>query len=290
MFQTIKQDFIRFAITNWRFFICSLVYLIWAISLFGGNFAGVLLALILYAISLLFVFSPLGELLMRLLENVRKVETKREKEYLLPLFEEVYMEAQKINSRLGRIELGVIDTMAVNACAIGKHTIAVTKGAMETFNSEELKAIMAHEIAHIVYGDTIVALYTVVGNGLFTVCVVLLRWFLTLLEMLEAMISKNNLLRLFIVLARFIFDLIIFSTMLLMNIMLAVNSRKNEYRADKYACMLGYGESLVEAFYLLEKIQLGNNSTIIQKILKRHPRITKRIERLETLLDKENAA
>jgi heat shock protein HtpX len=75
--------------------------------------------------------------------------------------------------------------------------------------------------------------------------------------------------------------------MWLMQMVVAINSRKNEFRADKYAFELGYGEKLLESFYLLEKITLGDNSAVIQRIIASHPRITARIEQLETLLDQE---
>jgi Zn-dependent protease with chaperone function len=52
---------------------------------------------------------------------------------------------------------------------------------------------------------------------------------------------------------------------------------------------LGYGEKLLESFYLLEKMKLGDNSAVIQRMTASHPRITTRIERLETLLDQGEA-
>ena len=61
------------------------------------------------------------------------------------------------------------------------------------------------------------------------------------------------------------------------------NSRKNEFNADKFSYDLGYDREMIEALYLLEKISLGDNSTIIQKMTASHPRITKRIEYLESL-------
>ena len=60
------------------------------------------------------------------------------------------------------------------------------------------------------------------------------------------------------------------------------DSRKNEFKADKFAYDLGYDNDMIEALYLLEKISLGDNSTIIQKMIASHPRITKRIEFLES--------
>lgn len=40
---------------------------------------------------------------------------------------------------------------------------------------------------------------------------------------------------------------------------------------------------MIEALYLLEKISLGDNSSIIQKMTASHPRLTLRINKLEAL-------
>lgn len=40
---------------------------------------------------------------------------------------------------------------------------------------------------------------------------------------------------------------------------------------------------MIDALYLLERISLGDNSTIIQKMMASHPRITLRIKNLEAL-------
>lgn len=61
-----------------------------------------------------------------------------------------------------------------------------------------------------------------------------------------------------------------------------INSRKNEFSADKFSYDIGYDREMIEALYLLEKISLGDNSTIVQKMIASHPRITKRIEYLES--------
>jgi len=97
-----------------------------------------------------------------MVEQVRKLEMRRERETLQPIFQEVYEKAKQRTPELGAIELCIVEKMEVNACAIGKHTVALTRGAIETFGEDELKALLAHEIAHIVHGDTIATLYTVV--------------------------------------------------------------------------------------------------------------------------------
>jgi heat shock protein HtpX len=247
--------------------------------LLGGNF---LLVFILYAISIAVVFSNIGEKVLKFFERVRSIETKREHEYLTPLFDEVYENAKRHYPHLGKIEICVIDKMTVNACALGTSTIAVTKGAIETFNEEELKAIIAHEIAHILYLDTIAILYALVGNGLFTALVLANKLILILIEKVDTAIGKSFF-GLMVGITRIFFEAGIFLFMLIMNFAIAINSRKNEFRADHYACWIGYGHEMVEALYLLEKISLGDNSNTISRLTASHPRITARIQRLEAM-------
>ena len=218
---------------------------------------------------------------------MRPLEVRREKETLQYIFNDVYEQAKQKNPELGHIEICIIEKMEVNACAIGKHTVAVTKGALETFGEDELKALIAHEIAHILHGDTIATLYTLVGNGLFTGFILISKAFLFVIDLIVAMATGSGFARLMMILGRWSFEVSIIIFMFLMNAVIAINSRKNELRADRYAYDLGYGEELINVFTVLEKIQMGDNSTIIQKMLKTHPRLTARIGQLEDLLDNE---
>ena len=288
-FIRIGRDFIKFVKTNPQYFLCSIIYYLIASFLLGGVFFGFMFALLAYVISLFIAFTPLGEKLLRFFEHVRKIETKKEKEYLLPLFHEVYRQAKQHSPELGQIELCIIDKITVSACALGKRTIAVTKGAIETFSPEELKALMAHEIAHIVYGDSMARLYMTVGNGLFTAFVLVSKAFIFISEIIEMIASKNKITfaGVLILLIKLLFLLAFYITQFLMKMVLSFSNRKSEFRADRYAYDLGYGEKLVEAFYLMEKMQLGN-TTVIQKMTADHPRITARIERIELLLDQEH--
>jgi len=291
MFKIMWRDFVKFLKTKPLYFLCSFLYYILASSIFGLP-EGLLLAGVFYIVSILIAFSPLGEILLRILEHVRKIETKQEKEYLLPLFQEVYGQAKRKNPELGKIELCVIDKITVNACAVGKRTIAVTKGAIATFSPDELKALMAHEIAHILYGDTIAKIYALIGNGFFTIFVLSTNIFIMIAEWIESLFKKTsgfNFALFFVTLVRFIFNLFVIVVSFLMQIVMSIYSRPSEYRADSYAYELGYGEELVKTFYLLEKMQLSDNLTIIQQMAKDHPRITARIGRLEILLDQEEA-
>ena len=174
--------------------------------------------------------------------------------------------------------------MTVNAMAIGRHTVAVTKGAVQTFTEEELKAVIAHEVAHIVHEDTTARLYAIIGNGIFTIILFIYKLILFIFECINETVSRNkNVLSFFITLIRFILEISTFLFTFSLQIVMMTNSRKNEFNADKFSYDLGYDREMIEALYLLEKISLGDNSTIIQKMTASHPRITKRIEYLESL-------
>ena len=287
-FRGIWKDFVKFIKTNPQYLLCSLVYFVLASVFLGGVLTSFVVALLSYVISVFIAFTSIGEKLLRFFEHVRRIETKQEKEYLLPLFQEVYKQAKENNPELGYIELCIIDKKTVNACALGKRTIAVTKGAIETFSPDELKAIIAHEIAHILYGDTMARLYMTVGNGIFTIFILASQLIIFVADWVERNFSKTKMsfAGVIITIVKLVFMMTLLLVQFLMQFVVAISSRKSEFRADRYAYDLGYGEKLVETLYLLEKMQLGD-STVIQKMTASHPRITARIEKLELLLDEE---
>lgn len=283
-FFEVLDDMLNFWGNNKIYFISTIIYFYISFKILGGTVETFFNLIIIYLVTIFIAFSPTGEKLLRLLNNVRPLETSKEKEYILPLFEEVYEQAKSRNKYLNKIEICVIDNMTVNAIAIGKHTIAVTKGAMQTFTEDELKAVMAHEVAHIVHEDTTARLYAIIGNGIFTIILFIYKLILFIFECINETVSRNkNVLSFFIALIRFIVEISTFLFTFALQIVMMTNSRKNEFNADKFSYDLGYDREMIEALYLLEKISLGDNSTIIQKMTASHPRITKRIEYLESL-------
>ena len=71
------------------------------------------------------------------------------------------------------------------------------------------------------------------------------------------------------------------------NVILSANSRNNEYQADEFAHQIGYGEDLIESLYLLQKMSLGEEMELVEKMTASHPLLAKRIGRLETLQEQE---
>lgn len=277
---------IHFLFLFWKnnpiYLVCSLFYYVISSLILGGTAESFLIILAVYSISLIIGFSSLGEKFLRLLNRVRPLETKRETEYLQPLFDEVYARAKEKYKRLRTIEICIVDNMTVNAMALGRRTIAVTKGAMQTFTEEELKAVIGHEIAHLVHGDTMATIYAIIGNGIFSIFVMIARLFLLLLDWVQSAFNgKRGLLAILIFLLKLCFELYIWILNFGLQVILSVNSRKNEFKADMFSYSIGYDSDMIEALYLLEKISLGDNSSIIQKMIASHPRITLRIKHLE---------
>ena len=285
----IFENILDFIKSNILYIIWSIVNFIISFLILGANSYSFLICLVLYAVSLTVALSPLGEWILRLINGVRKLYTRREKDYLIPLFEEIYEDVKEEYPNLPDIEICIIDSLTVNACAMGRHTIAVTRGAVETFTEDELKGILLHEIGHIVHGDTKATLLNLIGNGLFSIGIIIVKTALLILDLVLIPFFKRTggITALISSIIHFIFDILLIGFTLIGNIILSINSRENEYRADRFAFENGYGEDLISALYLLQKMSLGGDMALIQKMQASHPHISKRIGALEYLEDKE---
>ncbi len=282
-----------FSLSHWT-------YILWFLLYFSGSFLilssnrfidyeeAFITCVVLYTISIA-VALTCGEFVQKLLNGVRPPETSREKDYLLPLFNDVYEDAKELYSDLPRIKIFIIDNLSVNAFALGTHTVAVTQGAINTFSIEELQGIIAHEIAHIYYGDTKSKMLNEIGNGLFSIYVLFVDLFLKVLDLffidLDDPDTKDTstLFRALFLCLRLIINLSVMVTLFLGNVLLSGNERKNELRADRFAHSIGHDEGLKNALYLLQKMSLGENMRFIDRMQQNHPRISKRIETLELL-------
>lgn len=170
---------------------------------------------------------------------------------------------------------------------MGRETVAVTRGAIETFTPDELKGVIAHELGHIANGDTKALLLTVVGNGIFTIIIFLLKIVMFIFDLINLIITRNTIIAILIFAIRFVFDIVILAISYIGILILSINSRSNEYNADEFAYKIGYGGELVEALYLLQKISLPANLSLLEKLKASHPHIADRIGRLEEKLEAE---
>jgi len=269
-----------------RFFTSNPLYILWFLFYFYVSLKLIndnpTVIIFLYAISIAIALLC-GETLLRFIERIRPLYSKMEKEYLLPIFEEVYSEAKEKHPELQNIEICTIDTVTIKVCAVGVKTVAVSKGAIDTFSENELKALMAHEIAHIINGDTITTLLTTIGNGFFALFVFVIKSAI----MAYDIIGNKTVDKMWNSTIKMIFSIFIFIIVFPGEIILSMRSREKEYGADEFSYELGYGNDMIEALYLLDKINLGDNSSIVARMTASHPITAKRIGLLEAMVDGE---
>jgi len=262
-----------------------IIWLILSFLLFCGNFASntisFIIMAILYFIIINIALSDFIEKLMRIIEDCRRVATNTEKERLLLLFNEVYEETQKASNHISKdIELYIVDEMSINAFALGRNTIAITRGLMQTMNDNELKGILAHEFGHMANGDTQVNMLIMIGTTIYLWGFLVIR---VIFKRLEAMSSDAT-----GSIMTFIRKLIEISMQCLLFIAAAIigsNGRKKEYSADLFACRLGYSQELLSALYKLYDMQVSDKQNLIEQIKVTHPKIAYRIEQLEKQID-----
>jgi len=254
-----------------------------AFIILGASIPSFYITAFLYAISLTIAFSPLGEWILKIVNHARPLKTREEIDYLMPIFEDVYCNALKLYPSLNKnIKLHIIDDLSINAFAIGRSIIAVNTGMVEAMSEEEIKGILAHEFGHISNGDTKALLLSVVGNGVFSLAFLLIKGILSLLEFILKLTGTGA--HLIFTGIKWVFGVVVFIFMYIGQIILSINSRKNEYRADSFAYDIGNGNNLLEALYLLQKLNMNKKMSLNDKLKSSHPHITDRIQRLENLV------
>ena len=252
-------------ISNW-FTIYCLTALVWILrtNTFPFYKVGIVATLIIVAI-IIFSQSELGNKFARFFEKARPL-TKAEKKHFEPAVEEV---CQAANVKPPRIFM--IDDMNPNAMALG-NSIVFTRGIFFEATSAEIRGVAAHELGHIVNGDSKLSIMNNIVNKIGNAGIaVLLTLTLT--------ITNNNqrlLLLPFICIALFLklVRAILFGASFLG--IMAI-SRADEYRADQFAKELGYEEELSSYLTKIEPNQPEKNS-----VFRTHPPVALRIDKLQT--------
>ena len=84
------------------------------------------------------------------------------------------------NMEIGKldVDLRIKDSKMINLCALGTKTVVINRDAYESLSDEELKGVIAHELGHVFYRDSLHVgiIYILIG-------------FCCLLIMLSAMIA-----------------------------------------------------------------------------------------------------
>lgn len=289
----------RFLKSYWAYILCFIFYFSLAVDIVNilinrqpffhivPLYIIILITIIIYIICIRLALSRYGEKILRYIKGAYEIETKDDKEQLLPIFEEVHQEAFKYFP-YGRynVNLYIAESISVEAYAVGKRTIVVTRGAVDTFTEEELKGILAHEFGHILNGDSKVLLVHMVGNSFFLLTMFCYRKISKALKYLSDYLI-GSIWGLFALVTKWLVDYMVFVCTLFGDVIVAMNSRKNEFRADDFAYTLGYGEELKNALIVLKKFSVHGKVSLPERLKAKHPHTGARIKRLEYFLENE---
>lgn len=178
----------------------------------------------------------------------------------------------------------------MNATAYGAGCVSVTQGTLDGTDPVTLVGVLAHEFSHLRHLDPefnravfasvtlVVAALSVASFAVMAVIFLLFlagsffRSWLGLLAFQGAAKATGGL-----------FQLMQRVVVGLYRSVLALVSRRAEYRCDRYACELGYGVQLAH-FLSLAAVEDGRCMSLTEALYRSHPPTEKRIARLEAQL------
>lgn len=238
------------------------------------------------------MYSGHADWLLRLLSPARKA-INRETRKIEPLLTDVQHSVEK-NCGYSPIKLNLmaIDSPMPNAFALGKNTVAVSRGLYEKFDDDQIRAVLAHEMGHLHHKDSRklavtvgLSYFTLLFGALSFVTYGFLRGVFS-----NAVRSGNEIFKL----AGFIFGVFLIPVAFLFlgffkfgnglfTLGLLAIGRKEEFKADNFACKAGYGDSLLEFLDLIKNYEFEDNS-LFAKIQRTHPSVMLRIDEIEKYL------
>ena len=219
--------------------------------------------------------------------NRRPIE--REKECLEPLLEEVHNAAvKKFNLKKLKIKLKIKDDKRHNMSAVGLSTVVINRKMYEDYDDETLKALMAHELAHLFHRDSVNLGIIYILIGLCSLFIMACSTIMIFCAIMAKTLSRGITILLLpailvVVCCVALAFLILVSTFYCFNLFLRFYYRRNEYRADKFASDLRYGEELIRFFEMTKDADYELKG-IKKHLFATHPKTILRIGRLEKIL------
>lgn len=239
---------------------------------------------ICYIITILISLSPVGEWLFAAFAGAREIKRTDIKIRLIPLLEIVFESAkQKTPSMVKSIKLKIIHDNATNAFAIGRKTICVTDGLLN-LSDEEIMAVLAHEIGHIVYQHSVIQLLIGGANLFISGFLVIIKcicWIVTGILTIIGLSTRSVLGAILITLFGSLSTVLIWLWTKFCMIFLMWSMRQNEYVADEYAYSIGYGDMLA---YVLDRHMCSQpESGLLKALYSTHPHSDDRVARLQNI-------
>ncbi len=236
--------------------------------------------------------SKIGTYLLKLYLGCR-APVVSEQQKLGPLLIEVVDRLNQVkhtNYTKDKLNITLVNSQIPDSHAIGGDTLLFSDGLLLSATDEELKALIAHELAHLYNRDSFIlsalifsGLATRTVFGLHTVAMICFKW----LSVITGKFGKKGLhllpLVAFIPLLLFL-PVIVFSWIAnqLFDISLGFMCRQYIYRADRFVKEVGYKDGLISHLQNIHMITNSDNC-IWGRITTASPPAMKRIRKLENL-------
>jgi len=238
------------------FVVFALIDLI--MSSFGSSNAdllSVIYTIIIMAALVGLAFTPIGENLIRFSLRLRK-PTHEEIEILKEPWETVLSAAGLLNDESAP-QLFISDANYPNALATGLKTVAVTRGLLKTATPEEIKGVLAHEVGHLIHGDTKISLVVQVVNTVGNVATAILSAIVIFISTIAGSTREREGVAFAIVLSLFalLFKALLSLFQLLIRIGYFAVGRQEEFLADAFAKRLGFANGLVSFLRKIEDFE-----------------------------------
>jgi len=255
-----------------------------------SDWQGYALSILLYCFSLAIALSPVGEWFLRLQTGCKEIQREDQREYIYPIFKEVYDKAKKQDPSIpDDVQLYINNSSAPNAFATGRKTICITEGLLH-IPEKQIKATLGHEFGHLAHKDTDMILLVSVGNLIVNLIILGIRVligciyiFFSILAIFASIIDHG----LSAELGRFSYWMLTAGISGLIwiwtkvgTILVMKSSRSNEYEADSFSYELGYGNELCA---MLDTVAVSNEKGLFANLASTHPDKQDRISRLQKL-------
>ena len=185
-----------------------------------------------------------------------------------------------------RLYIGHIEG-SVNAYAITKNEILVTKDLYDTFNDQQLTGILAHEIGHIMHDDV----QNTKLNWAIDVTSSIVLTVIYGIKCLVDMVCAIPIIGWPFYLISWILSAIIFICNWILNLPAVIinrySSRENEKNADLFACEIGLSDEIYEGIKELTKDE--NTVRHEERLYTTHPERKARLKNIEKYIEEHKA-
>lgn len=189
------------------------------------------------------------------------------------------------------LKVYVIPSDEINAYSFGLHNIAVTQGVLKVSDELTLNAILAHEISHSQCMDAAFKriIFTnvtaiMLGITIFSFAATSFVWGIFLVMCMLGLCG--GIVSLFFVsglskAVKGVFRILQYAVLFVYQAVLGMVSRKFEYRADMYACILGYESQMKYFLTTYAAPQERCQKTLPEVLYASHPPAYKRVMKME---------